>query len=109
MVELPKKQQQSLIPRYLLQYLQDLQITHTDPTAPWGGGGGGGSYTAGTGIDITNDVISVDSAVVALKTDLSDYVTTSKLTTELGNYVTSTDLATELLNYADHIVFNSLK
>lgn len=28
---------------------------------PLGGGGGGGSYTAGTGIDITNDTISLDS------------------------------------------------
>ena len=100
MVNLPKKQQQCLIPRYLLQYLQDLQISHNDPTAPWGGGGGG-SYTAGTGIDITNDIISVDSTVVALKTDLSDYVTSSELITELGNYVTTTDLATELLDYAE--------
>lgn len=99
-MDFPKKQQQSLIPRYLLQYLQDLQISHNDPTAPWGGGGGGGSYTAGDGIDITNDVISVDDTV-ALKTDLLDYVTTSELTTELSNYVTSTDLAAELLNYAE--------
>ena len=99
-MDFPKKQQQSLIPRYLLQYLQDLQISHNDPTAPWGGGGGGGSYTAGDGIDITNDVISIDDTV-ALKTDLLDYVTTSELTTELSNYVTSTDLATELLDYAE--------
>lgn len=34
-----------------------------------GGGGGGSSYTAGDGIDITNDVISVDDTV-ALKTDI---------------------------------------
>ena len=39
---------------------------------PESGGGGGGSYTAGTGIDITNDVISVDTSVVATQTDLSD-------------------------------------
>lgn len=31
--------------------------------------GGGGSYTAGTGIDITNDTISVDNTV-AMKTDI---------------------------------------
>ena len=36
------------------------------------GGGGGGSYTAGTGIDITNDVISVDTSVVATQADLAD-------------------------------------
>lgn len=99
-MDFPKKQQQCLIPRYLLQYLTSLEYHHTDPTAPWGGGGGG-SYTAGDGIDITNDVISVDSTVVALKSDLSDYITSSELTTELSNYVTSTDLATELLDYAE--------
>lgn len=33
--------------------------------------GGGASYTAGNGIDITNDVISIDSTV-ALKTDIPD-------------------------------------
>ena len=59
-MDFPKKQQQCLIPRYLLQYLQDLQISHNDPTAPWGGGGGG-SYTAGDGIDITDDVISLNT------------------------------------------------
>lgn len=36
-----------------------------------GGGGGGGSYTAGYGIDIDNDEISVDSDVIATKQDLS--------------------------------------
>ena len=35
-----------------------------------GGGGGGTTYTAGQGIDITNDVISVDSDSVAMKSDL---------------------------------------
>ena len=33
--------------------------------------GGGSSYTAGSGIDITNDTISVDTSVVATQTDLS--------------------------------------
>lgn len=44
-------------------------------------GGGGGSYTAGNGIDITNDVISVDNTV-ALKTDIpdvSDFVTEAEV------------------------------
>ena len=75
-MDFPKKQQQSLIPRYLLQYLQDLQISHNDPTAPWGGGGGGGSYTAGDGIDITNDVISVDNTVAKKSEIPTNYVTT---------------------------------
>ena len=44
-------------------------------------GGGGSSYTAGDGIDITNDVISVTgkadtSAVTAIQDSLSGYVTT---------------------------------
>ncbi len=34
-----------------------------------GGGGGGSSYTAGTGIDITNNVISVNSGVVTTDTE----------------------------------------
>ena len=34
-------------------------------------GGGGGDYTAGEGIDITNNEISVDSEVVALKEDIT--------------------------------------
>ena len=54
-----------------------------------GGGGGGSTYTAGDGIDITNDVISVTSAV-AKKSDLPDmstYATKSQLpTTELGKF-----------------------
>lgn len=39
-----------------------------------GTGGGGSSYTAGTGIDITNDVISVDQSVIPSKSDLEGYV-----------------------------------
>lgn len=74
-------------------------------------GGGGSTYTAGNGIDITNDVISVDSTVVALKTDipenvsdlnndagyitsnaLSDYVTSSSLSSALNGYIKDNDL-----------------
>lgn len=58
--------------------------------------GGGGSYTAGNGIDITNDTISIDTSVVATQTNISDmatqtwvgnqgYLTSSALT----NYVTT--------------------
>jgi len=45
------------------------------------GGGGGSTYTAGTGIDITNDVISVDNTV-ALKVDIpsvTGYATEAEL------------------------------
>ena len=92
-MDFPKKQQQNLIPRYLLQYLTSLEYHHTDPTAPWGGGGGG-TYTAGDGIEISDeDVISIDDTV-ALKTDLSDYVTSTALATELLDYAELDDLAT---------------
>lgn len=51
------------------------------------GQGGGAEYTAGTGIDITEDVISVDTETVALKSDLPDttnYVTTNTVQTVTG-------------------------
>ena len=71
-------------------------------------GGGGGSYTAGTGIDITGGVISIDTSVVAQLSDIPDtsdmatqtwvgnqgYVTTSDLSTTLADYVLSSSLAT---------------
>ena len=40
-------------------------------------GSGGGSYTAGNGIDITNNTISVDTSVVATQTDIANMVTTN--------------------------------
>ena len=42
-------------------------------------GGGGHEYTAGTGIDIANDEISVDTSVVATQTDLESYTPTASL------------------------------
>lgn len=39
------------------------------------GGGGGGSYTAGNGIDITNDTISVDTTVVQEKLTAGSNIT----------------------------------
>lgn len=65
-------------------------------------GGGSGSYTEGTGIDITNDVISIDNTV-ALKTDIPDvsnFVTNTSLATTLASYVTSSSLANTLSLYA---------
>lgn len=55
-----------------------------------GGGGGGSSYTAGTGIDITNDTISVDNTV-AMKTDIptvSGFATKTELTSVSGTLQT---------------------
>lgn len=51
-------------------------------------GGGGGSYTAGNGIEIENNQISVDTDVVATKSDLpdmSEYATESELTDGLAS------------------------
>ena len=50
-------------------------------------GGGGGAYTAGTGIDINNSVISVDTAVVA---EVSDIPTKTSDLTNDGSDGTST-------------------
>ena len=64
----PKKQAQRLIPEYLLDYTTKLNESHPDPTESWGGSGGS-NYTAGDGITITNDVISVDDTI-AKKSEL---------------------------------------
>lgn len=70
----PKKQGQRLIPEYLLDYTTKLNESHPDPTESWGGSGGS-EYTAGYGININDNVISVDNNV-ALKSDLpTNYVT----------------------------------
>lgn len=94
-MDFPKKQQQCLIPRYLLQYLTSLEYHHLDPTAEWGGSGS--TYTAGDGITISDeDVISIDNTV-ALKTDipsLAGYATEDWVSTELLNYAELSDLAT---------------
>lgn len=78
-----KKQGQRLIPEYLLKYTEKLNENHPDPSASWGGGGSG-SYIAGDGIDITNDVISIDDTV-ALKEDIPD--TTNFVTTNTNQTI----------------------
>ena len=72
-MDFPKKQAQRLMPLYLLEYSEKLFTNHPDPSAPWGGGGGS-DYTAGQGITITNNEISVDTNVVASKNDLNAYI-----------------------------------
>lgn len=62
-----------------------------------GGGGGGSTYTAGTGIDITNDVISIDDSVVATKTWVGNQ---GYLTSVPSQYITETELSSELADYA---------
>lgn len=73
MADFPKKQQQCLIPKYLLDYTRELNQNHPDPSDPWGGGGGS-PIEAGTGIVITGDdtkTISVDTDDVAMVSSLS--------------------------------------
>ena len=75
-MDFPKKQQQSLIPKYLLDYTTELQNSHPDPTEDWGGSGGS-PIEAGTGIEITGDdvkTISIDEEVVATQEYVQDYV-----------------------------------
>ena len=74
-MKFPKKQAQRLIPEYLLDYTTKLNESHPDPTESWGGGSGG-SYTAGNGIDITNNVISVDNTIAKKSEIPTNYVTT---------------------------------
>lgn len=56
--------------------------------------GGGATYTAGTGIDITNDEISIDNTV-ALKTDIPTYTAASGV--KLVNNVISLDEPVQLV------------
>ena len=54
---------------------------------------GGSNYTAGSGIDITNDVISIDNTV-ALKTDIPTVPTNVSAFTNDAGYITSSALPT---------------
>ena len=81
-MDFPKKQAQRLMPLYLLEYSEKLFTNHPDPSAPWGGGS---DYTAGQGITITNNEISVDTNVIATKSDIpTNYVTTDTEQTITG-------------------------
>ena len=83
-MDFPKKQAQRLMPLYLLEYSEKLFTNHPDPEAPWGGGGGS-DYTAGQGITITNNEISVDTNVVATKSEIpTNYLTTDTEQTITG-------------------------
>ena len=60
----------------------------------WATGGGGSTYTAGNGIDITNDEISVDTSVIATQTDLSgkqDTLTAGSNVSISNNVISATD------------------
>jgi len=75
-MDFPKKQQQSLIPKYLLDYVTELRDNHEDPSAEWGGSGGS-PIEAGEGIEITGEdtkTISIDDTVVATQEYVAEYV-----------------------------------
>ena len=69
----PKKQAQRLIPEYLLDYTTKLNESHPDPTESWGGSGS--NYTAGEGININENVISVDNTIAKKSEIPTNYVT----------------------------------
>ena len=94
-MDFPKKQAQRLMPLYLLEYSEKLFTNHPDPSAPWGGGGGS-DYTAGQGITITNNEISVDTNVIATKSDISSMVTTTQLNDALDDYALKTEIPTDV-------------
>lgn len=107
-MDFPKKQAQRLMPLYLLEYSEKLFENHPDPEAPWGGGG---DYTAGYGISITNSEISVDTTVIATKSDISSMVTTTMLDDALDDYALKTDLpenVSDLNNDAGYITSAAL-
>ena len=93
-MDFPKKQAQRLMPLYLLEYSEKLFTNHPDPSAPWGGGGS--DYTAGQGITITNNEISVDTNVIATKSDISPMVTTTQLNDALDDYALKTEIPTDV-------------
>ena len=68
-----------MVPEYLITKLETLEP-------------GGGEYTAGNGIDIEDNEISIDDTVVATKTDLEDYELKSEAFS--GSYTDLTDKPT---------------
>ena len=93
-MDFPKKQAQRLMPLYLLEYSEKLFTNHPNPEDPWGGGGS--DYTAGQGITITNNEISVDTNVIATKSDISSMVTTTQLNDALDDYALKTEIPTDV-------------
>ena len=89
-----------MVPEYLITKLEEM-----DPS-------GGGDYTAGYGIDITDDEISVDQDVVASKNELNGYIKnndTSYSSTFRGEYaIVKGSGAYTSTTYADGSIGRSL-
>ena len=97
-----------LMPEYLLKYSEELHKNHPDPSAEWGGD----DYTAGYGIDISDNEISVDEEVVALKSELDGYIKNNDSSYEAifrGQYATvKADGAYTSTTYADGSIGRTL-
>lgn len=106
-IKFPKKQEQRLIPKYLLEYSEELAKNHPDPTAEWGGSGGS-PIEAGNGIEITGDdvkTISIDEEVVATKSELPDMTNYYTKTQSDNKFVSKSNLTDYSIN--EIIVGNS--
>ena len=70
-ISLPATTGTMVVADYTSAQQGDVLTLDSNGNAVWqaGGGGGGSSYTAGTGIDITNDVISTDIPMAISSTD----------------------------------------
>jgi hypothetical protein len=104
-INFPKKQEQRLIPKYLLEYSEELVKNHPDPSEDWGGGGGS-PIEAGTGIIITGDeikTISVDDESVAMVANLAP-VAFSGSYNDLSNKPTIPTKTSELTNDSGYLV-----
>ena len=105
-IKFPKKQEQRLIPKYLLEYSEELAKNHPDPSADWGGGSGGSPIEAGTGIEITGTdtkTISVDDETVAMVANLAP-VAFSGSYNDLSNKPTIPTKTSELTNDSGYLV-----
>ena len=105
-MDFPKKQAQRLMPLYLLEYSEKLFTNHPDPSAPWGGGGS--DYTAGQGITITNNEISVDTNVIATKSDIPDFSNYYYINNEIQNGEFTTKINDNGLEYSKQWTPNSI-
>lgn len=85
----------------------DLQVYYNGWKSITVGGGGGTEYTAGNGISIVNDVISIDTSKVALKTELfsgsyNDLIDKPAIPTKTSQLINDSDFVTQ--NYVDGLV-----
>ena len=106
-MDFPKKQAQRLMPLYLLEYSEKLFTNHPNPEDPWGGGS---DYTAGQGITITNNEISVDTNVIATKSDipsLDGYATETWVQNQ--GYATSSEIPTNYVTTDTEQTITGLK